>query len=162
MSAINLKIGQNVIIHPSTEYNNVEFGDNIKIAKECTVIGSENHKVKIGSGSIVCMYSIIDASQADIILENNVTIAQQNVIISHWNVSESSKLYKLFRYREAPIKIKENTWIGSSCIIAPGVTIGRCSIIAANSYVDRDVPDYSIYGGNPAKLVRNISPKDFE
>ena len=162
MSTLNIKIGENVSIHPSTEYNNIELGDNIKIGKECTVIGSENHKVKLGSGTILGMYVLIDATQAEIILDNNVSIAQHNVIVSHWNVAKDSKLSGLFPIKSAPIKIGENTWIGSSCVIAPGVTIGRCCIVASNSYVDGDIPDYSIYGGTPAKFIKSIDPKEVE
>jgi acetyltransferase-like isoleucine patch superfamily enzyme len=45
-------------------------------------------------------------------------------------------------------------------VIAPGVTIGKFSVVASNSYVDADVPDYSIYGGNPARFIRAIDPKE--
>jgi len=162
MSALDLKYGKNVRIDASTECNHAELGDDIKIGKECTVIGSENHKVKLGSGTILGMYVLIDATQADVILENNVSIAQHNVIVSHWNVAPNSKLSKLFPEKAAPIKIGENTWIGSSCVIAPGVSIGRCCIVASNSYVDTDIPDYSIYGGSPAKFIKKIDEKEVE
>jgi acetyltransferase-like isoleucine patch superfamily enzyme len=159
---IDIQYGKNVNIDPSSICNYLEVGDNIKIGKECTVIGSENHKVKLGSGTILGMYVLIDATQSDVILENNVSIAQHNVIVSHWNVAPNSKLGKLFPEKAAPIKIGENSWIGSSCIIAPGVNIGRCSIVASNSYVDADIPDYSIYGGSPAKFIKSINPSDVE
>jgi len=162
MSALDIKFGKNVNIHPSTECNHIELGDNIKIGKECTVVGSENHKVKLGSGTILGMYVLIDATQADVIFENNVSIAQHNVIVSHWNVAPDSKISGLFPVKAAPIKIGENTWIGSSCVISPGVSIGRCCIVASNSYVDEDIPDYSIYGGSPAKFIKKIDPKDVE
>ena len=45
----NISFGENVVIHPSTSINNVAFGNNIKIAKECTIYGSDEHVVKIGS-----------------------------------------------------------------------------------------------------------------
>lgn len=52
------------------------------------------------------------------------------------------------------IIIEGDNWIGSNATILKGVRIGKGSIIAANSLVNRDVPKYSIYGGNPAKLIR--------
>jgi acetyltransferase-like isoleucine patch superfamily enzyme len=50
--------------------------------------------------------------------------------------------------------IGEDAWIGANVSIMAGVTIGNGAIIAANAMVTKDVPDYSIYGGNPAKLIR--------
>ncbi|REE81999.1 acetyltransferase-like isoleucine patch superfamily enzyme [Lutibacter oceani] len=50
--------------------------------------------------------------------------------------------------------IKNDVWIGYSSIILSGVTIGNGAIIGAGSVVTKDVPDYAIVGGNPAKLIR--------
>jgi len=58
----------------------------------------------------------------------------------------------------APIIIKNDVWIGMNCIIMKGVTIGHGSVIAAGSIVTKDVEPNSIYGGNPAKKIKNIGP----
>ncbi len=51
-------------------------------------------------------------------------------------------------------KIGEDVWIGANTLIMAGITVGNGAIIAAGSIVTKDVPEYSIYGGNPAKLIR--------
>lgn len=51
--------------------------------------------------------------------------------------------------------IGEDVWIGANVIIMAGVKIGNGAIIAAGSVVTKDVDDYSIMGGNPAKLIRH-------
>ena len=51
-------------------------------------------------------------------------------------------------------KIGADVWIGSNALIMAGVTIGNGSIIAAGSVVTKDIPEYSIWGGNPAKPIR--------
>ncbi|GAH33449.1 unnamed protein product, partial [marine sediment metagenome] len=53
------------------------------------------------------------------------------------------------------VKIGDNSWIGAGTTILDGAKIGRDSIIAAGSVVTEDVPEYTIYGGTPAKLIRN-------
>ena len=58
---------------------------------------------------------------------------------------------------EKPIYIKEGAWIGSGAIILGGVTIGKHSVVAAGSVVKDDVPEYSVFGGNPAKLIKIIN-----
>lgn len=55
-----------------------------------------------------------------------------------------------------PINIGDNVWIGGSCVILPGITIGDNSIIAAGSVVTKDVPANKIVAGNPAKILKNI------
>lgn len=56
---------------------------------------------------------------------------------------------------DIPLEIDQDVWIGSRVIILPGCKrIGAHSIIGAGSVVTKDVPDYAIVGGNPAKIIR--------
>lgn len=52
------------------------------------------------------------------------------------------------------IIIKDCVWFGDDVLVVGNVTIGEGAIIAARSVVCKDVPDYAIVGGNPAKLIR--------
>ncbi|WP_100405631.1 CatB-related O-acetyltransferase [Bacillus solitudinis] len=52
------------------------------------------------------------------------------------------------------IIIEEDVWVGSNSVILSGVKIGRGAIIGAGSVVTKNVPPYSIYAGNPARLIR--------
>tara|TARA_B110001469_G_scaffold124802_1_gene139104 strand:+ start:1367 stop:2089 length:723 start_codon:yes stop_codon:yes gene_type:complete len=55
---------------------------------------------------------------------------------------------------KGPIIVGNDVWIGANSIILPGVQIGDGSVIAAGSVVVKDVPNYSIVGGNPAKVLK--------
>lgn len=55
---------------------------------------------------------------------------------------------------EKEVIIGDDVWIGANCIILPGVIIGNHSIIAAGSIVTKDVPNWSIVGGNPARVIK--------
>jgi maltose O-acetyltransferase len=55
---------------------------------------------------------------------------------------------------EEPVIICDDVWIGGRVTILPGVTVGRGSIIGAGAVVTKDVPPYSIVGGNPANVIR--------
>ncbi len=50
--------------------------------------------------------------------------------------------------------LKNDVWVGYNSMIMPGVTIGNGAIVAAGSVVTKDAPDYSIVGGNPARVIR--------
>lgn len=54
------------------------------------------------------------------------------------------------------ILIKRNAWIGSNVTVLPGVTIGENSVIAAGAVVSKDVPDNTVAGGIPAKIIKSI------
>lgn len=57
-------------------------------------------------------------------------------------------------WTKGPIVIKDDVWIGTDSIILSGVTIEQGAIIAAGSVVTKDVPAYSIVGGNPATVIK--------
>lgn len=61
------------------------------------------------------------------------------------------------RHTSGPITIEDGAWIGAGAIILPNVTVGRKSIVGAGAIVTRDVPPYSIVGGNPAKVIGRIN-----
>jgi maltose O-acetyltransferase len=67
-----------------------------------------------------------------------------------------------------PIRIGDHAWIATGAVIMPGVTIGRGAVVGACAIVTKDVPDYAVATGNPARIRENIrcheldySPTDF-
>ena len=67
-------------------------------------------------------------------------------------------------YSTGPILIKAGSWIGRGACIMGGVTIGRNSVVGANSVVTKSIPDYSMVVGNPAKVIKkyNFESKAWE
>ncbi|MGA7304152.1 MAG: acyltransferase [Rhodothermales bacterium] len=65
-----------------------------------------------------------------------------------------------YKHTGGDISIGSDTWIGASAIILPGVRIGSGCIIGAGSVVTRDIEDWTIVAGVPAKLVRKRQPAD--
>jgi galactoside O-acetyltransferase len=67
----------------------------------------------------------------------------------HWERAETK-----------PIRVCEGAWIGARVIVTKGVTIGEGAICGMGSVVTRDVPPYTIVAGNPARVVRELSPDE--
>jgi acetyltransferase-like isoleucine patch superfamily enzyme len=63
------------------------------------------------------------------------------------------------KFYTAPVEIGENVWIASKASILKGVTIGKHSVIAASAVVTKDVPAYEVWGGVPAKFIKQINNK---
>lgn len=53
-----------------------------------------------------------------------------------------------------PIVVGHDVWLGTECLVLPGVTIGHGAVVAARAVVTRDVPPYAVVAGNPARVVR--------
>jgi hypothetical protein len=60
-----------------------------------------------------------------------------------------------------PVVLEENVWVGEDAMICKGVRIGKNSIIGARSVVTKDVPNNTIYAGNPATFIRNLDEGEF-
>ena len=60
-----------------------------------------------------------------------------------------------------PVLIRQGAWIGAGATILPGVSVGKYAIVGAESVVTKDVPDYTVVVGNPAKTVKKLDPKRF-
>ena len=66
-------------------------------------------------------------------------------------------IYKQKTCSKGPVFIGDETWIGFNSQIMSGVSIGKHCVIASGSIVVKDVPDYSIVGGNPARILKQYN-----
>jgi acetyltransferase-like isoleucine patch superfamily enzyme len=153
----NIVLGKSVNIDPSSTVNNVSIGDNVKIAQKCNIYGSEKNLLHIGKGSYVGMNSLLNGYAASLHIGEYVSIAQNVNMMTDSGPNASLVFQRIFPIQVGEITIGEHTWIGASAIIMPNVKIGRYCIIAAGSFVNESFPDYSIVGGTPAKLIRNLT-----
>ena len=88
-----------------------------------------------------------------ITIEDNVLLAPNVSLLSEGHPVSPEERHSLI---PRPIHIKKNAWIGAGASILQGVTIGENSIVAAGAVVSKDVPDNSIAGGIPAKVLKSL------
>lgn len=116
----------------------------------------------LGKNVHIGHFVIPDFGNTDrIYIGNNVVISNGVNILCHkrdiTNYHKEDMATKLpFKYED--VVIKDNVQIGLNSTILPGVTIGKGSIIGSCSLVTKDIPDWSIAVGSPAKVVRYITP----
>ena len=88
-----------------------------------------------------------------ITIEDNVLIAAKVNLLSEGHPLTPENRQSLV---PGPIHIKKNAWIGANATILPGVTIGENAVVAAGAVVSKDVPDNTVVGGIPAKIIKGI------
>lgn len=88
-----------------------------------------------------------------ITIEDNVLIAPKVSLLSEGHPVSPESRHALV---PKPIHIKKNAWIGANATILPGVTIGENAVVASGAVVSKDVPDNTIVGGTPAKIIKSI------
>lgn len=160
MKFSNINLGKNVEIDVSSSVNNVIIGDNVRIAKRCSVFGSPENLLEIGTDSYIGMNSILNGYAAKLTIGCNVSIAQNVNIMVDSGPNASELLQKVFPIIKKPVMIGNHSWIGAGSIIMPGVSLGDFCIVAANSFVNESFGPFTIIGGNPAKIIRSFTGEE--
>ncbi len=104
--------------------------------------------IKIGEDTILGDHIFLDG-RALLIIGSHVDIASQVLIYN----SEHDLEKEDFSARVEPVEIGDYVFIGPRAIILPGVKVGKGSIVAAGAVVTKDVPEFAIVGGVPAKVI---------
>lgn len=162
MQISNIQLGKNVKVEIDSNINNIKIGDNTRIANRVKIFGSEENILEIGTNSYVGMNSLIEGFNAKLIIGDHVSIAPNVNIITGSGPNASPAMQKVFGTLRGPISIGDHTWIGGNSTIMPNVVLGKYCVVAANSFVNKSFPDYSIVGGTPAKLIRTLTPSEIE
>ena len=133
-----MHIRGNPRIHPTASLRcgqNIYLGLNSHINQDCCLWASKNSKIILGD---------------DVLMGPGVKIFSSN-----HNISDTETPMNIQPFIEKDIVIGDDVWLGSNSVIIAGVNIGNGSVIAAGSVVTKDIPDYVIAGGIPAKPIRS-------
>jgi acetyltransferase-like isoleucine patch superfamily enzyme len=158
----NIIIGENVYIDPSSKVNNVIIDDNVKIANGVNIFGSKACQLKIGQGSYIGPYCMLEGFNGKVTIGSFVSFAQRITLLTGSAPNASEKMQRIFPLLKGAVSIGDHTWIGAHCVIMPKVEIGKYCVVAANSFVNQSFPDYSILGGSPAKLLRKLTEEEIK
>ena len=149
-------------IHPLADVKSTEIGEGTSVWQFCVILAG----ARIGNNcNVNCQVFI----ENDVIIGNNVTIKpgvqiwdgitiEDNVFVGS-NATFTNDLKP--RSKQYPVTflrttIKKRASIGANATILPGVTIGENAMVGAGSVVLKDVPDNTVWVGNPAKKIRTL------
>jgi len=111
--------------------------------------------VRIGESTWIGPYTVLDGTGGGLSIGSFSSISAGVQIYTHDTVKWSLSGGVAPKVTGATA-IGDNCYIGPMSIVTKGVTIGRCSVVGANSFVNRSVPEYSIVAGNPARKIGEV------
>lgn len=134
---------------------------------------------RIGNRSVIEEFSVVDNGVGDVIIGHDTMVGLRNTLIGPVSIGSQVILAQNVvlsglnhRYEDvdtpiceqgvetSPIIIGDGSWIGANSVITSGVRIGRHVVVAAGSVVTKDVEDYCVVAGAPAKVVKRYSKEE--
>lgn len=133
------------------------FGDNLGENSRvmAPISGAALDKLVIGD-NVFINSNCLAMARGGITIEDDVMLAANVQLLSN-NHDEYSRNVLLCK----PIHIKKGAWIGAGATILPGVTIGEYAIVGASAVVTKDVGDYEVVAGVPARLMKTLDKDKF-
>ncbi|MDD5131490.1 MAG: acyltransferase [bacterium] len=149
---------------PATLYGArfMEVGDQVLIREHAWLTAKNQRSdlrcsLIIGQGTYIGRFAQINAWQ-DVVIEANVLIGDR-VFISDADHNYADTKVPIIQQGDqfkGRVLLCSGCWIGIGAVILPGVKIGKNAVVAANAVVTGDVPDFTIVGGIPAKIIKHI------
>lgn len=138
-------LGENVLVDAPFHCDhgdNIFLGNNVIVGMNCTFV--DNQEIRIGD-------QVMIASNVQIYTSSHPVSPKERLVA---DFKERGTTF--FRTYARPVKIEDNVWIGGGCILLPGVTVGKNSVIGAGSVVNRSVPANCVAAGNPCRVIRTL------
>ena len=125
---------------------------------------TELHSSKLGKYSYISQYSIVNKTKIGKfcsiangcyigLWEHNTDVSTHSFYL-YEHSGNFVKGYKNYDKDDIKTVIKNDVWIGANAVVMKGVTIGNGVIVGASAVVTKDIPDYAIVVGNPAKIIK--------
>ena len=155
--AANIIIGNNVRLIGNVDLRNRGEGkiileDNTYLDKDCRLVAANNALIHIKKNAEIGLNCVMNAG-TDIIVGEGAMIAGFCYLQSSNHGLKKDQTIKEQPHTYGKITIKDDVWLGGQVTVLAGVEIGQGAVIGAKSVVTRDVPDYEIWAGVPAKKI---------
>jgi len=118
------------------------------------------NNISIGNYSKILDYALLDGVGGITIGECTIIGPKVTILTSNHNYHEQQAEFLPFDniMLKQPVSIGDYCWLGMGVLVLPGVNIGKACVVGAGSVVTNNVDDYSVIGGNPARLLRKRDP----
>ncbi len=106
-------------------------------------------------GEELIIVEILEDRETHVKVGDRVSIAQRVTIVTASDPNYS-RLYDHVNVVRGKVEVNDDAWIGAGAIILPNITIGRGAIVGAGAVVTKDVPDFTVVAGVPARRIKKL------
>ena len=153
---------------------NIRFGKDVAIGRMVKVQVTDGGHIVIGDGAAIQDFAVLCAGKGSIVIGDNTFIGMGSQLVSVECIRIGNDCliaaYCIIRdanhrigrgsvisrqgHDSAPIEIGDDVWLGAHVVVTAGSTIGTGAVIGANAVVTRDIPEYAVAVGVPAKIIK--------
>jgi len=153
----NLTIGDNVTFDGKTyirirKDGKINLSNGVRVGTEVWLVAANECELTVGNNSILGSYSIFNGGHGLKIGANCIFAAFIYMNTSD-HAYERDQLIQAQGFVGSPIETGDDVWLGGFVFISKGTKVGTGTVVGAGAVVTKDIPEYQIWAGNPAKMI---------
>lgn len=145
----------NIVIGNNAIFRSAEWSNSIGLNRRCVLSASRNARITIGND---CGFSATVITAADSIMIGDRVLCGANCTITDTDRHPVDPIERAnhAQAKSRPVVIEDDVWIGMNVLVLKGCTIGKGTVVAANSVVTRSLPEKILAGGVPARVLKEL------
>jgi acetyltransferase-like isoleucine patch superfamily enzyme len=159
LASFSFRVGKGFIFEGDKSSKVVAEGS-FDICNYVVMVAFDHSEIRLGKNVYIGDYSTIRGTKCIVEIGANTMIAQSVKIIgmNHYYQDKSQPISSQdIDYKKLGVTIGEDVWIGAGACILPGVNIGKGAVIGAMTLVNKNVEEYTVVVGNPARVIKKRS-----
>lgn len=154
-----LFIGDDVELRRNVEIRvhgtaSLTIGNNVRIDRGVRLLAANAAQISIGSGTRIGLYTVFNGG-------DTITIGKKVLISGFVYLQTSMHGFKNKDiniqeqgYEHAPVTLADDAWLGTHVVVLPGVSIGQGAVVGSNAVVNKNIGNFEVVGGIPAKTLK--------
>mgnify|MGYP001337597179 CR=1 FL=1 len=152
-------IGDNVEFRRNVEIRShgnstVKIGSNVRVDRGVRLLAANNAVVSLNDEVRVGLYSVFNGGDSIFVGKKSLISGFVYLQTSMHGFSQKTTPIQDQSYEHAPVKLEDDTWLGTHVVVLPGVTIHQGGVVGSNAVVNKDVSAYQVVAGIPAKPIK--------
>lgn len=140
-----------------------DIGPDVDLRHPLTIHNPQDRlrDLSIGARTHIGKDCLLDLT-APVAIGREVTLAMRVMLLTHFDAYLSPLRLGPYPSTRGPVVVEDGAYLGAGVTVLPGTRIGKCAVVAAGAVVIEDVPPYTVVGGVPARILKDVPRGDWE
>jgi acetyltransferase-like isoleucine patch superfamily enzyme len=153
-----LRLGNQVELRRNLELRvhqnaKIIIGDNVRVDRGVRLLATNSAVINLANGVRIGLYSVLNGGDDIWVGERSLISGFVYLQTSMHGFKDKNKAVQKQGYSHAPVKLEEDTWLGTHVVVLPGVTLAKGVVVGSNAVVTKSAAAYTILGGVPARVL---------